>query len=682
MKMRDKIAITAFCIIVIILGSVKFSMDNLKKETENGFQEIAKLHVNTFSNQINQIFNNINVTIFNISNQIQNKIDIEKTVSTILSKNVYIRSINIIDDKNTIIFSSNKNNINQIIEISEYYPKPMFYNSILRFGNVSQGRDLFDNTTGISYIPVAKKIFTVSMNYTILIIVNSEYITNKYQSSLKNNGQELEIIRFDDFLLYSSSSNSILGKKVNYKQLYKQAKDKSIASGIEDIHNRKFITAYQLTDDYPLVISVKFDYEKNLQEWENKTSYILLLIGIISFLIALIVTRLLIKYQNTQNKEIEYQKTLLEHQDKIKHAYIVYNNTNDGILITDVNKKIIDVNKAFTLNTGYSISDVYGKNPRLLKSNVHNDAFYQNMWNELDTNNHWRGEVVNKTKNGDVYVELLTINVVMNDNGEINNYIGVFTNITQQKEQEVLLKEQERFIHQQSKMASMGEMLENIAHQWRQPLSIISTAATGMKMEKEFGVSKEESEMEKLTLINDSAQHLSKTIDDFRDFFKPDKKVEEFYVEDVFQQSMKILESKFKNRNIHIEKNIFNTKVRGYKGELVQVFMNILNNARDALESKTLNERFIMIDIFTEDKNVVIKITDSAGGIDENIIDKVFEPYFTTKHKSQGTGIGLYMSEEIITKHMNGKINVYNSNIFYENKTFYGACFCIEIPSV
>ena len=682
MKMRDKIAITAFCIIVIILGSVKFSMDNLKKETENGFQEIAKLHVNTFSNQINQIFNNINVTIFNISNQIQNKIDIEKTVSTILSKNVYIRSINIIDDKNTIIFSSNKNNINQIIEISEYYPKPMFYNSILRFGNVSQGRDLFDNTTGISYIPVAKKIFTVSMNYTILIIVNSEYITNKYQSSLKNNGQELEIIRFDDFLLYSSSSNSILGKKVNYKQLYKQAKDKSIASGIEDIHNRKFITAYQLTDDYPLVISVKFDYEKNLQEWENKTSYILLLIGIISFLIALIVTRLLIKYQNTQNKEIEYQKTLLEHQDKIKHAYIVYNNTNDGILITDANKKIIDVNKAFTLNSGYSISDVYGKNPRLLKSNVHNDAFYQNMWNELDTNNHWRGEVVNKTKNGDVYVELLTINVVMNDNGEINNYIGVFTNITQQKEQEVLLKEQERFIHQQSKMASMGEMLENIAHQWRQPLSIISTAATGMKMEKEFGVSKEESEMEKLTLINDSAQHLSKTIDDFRDFFKPDKKVEEFYVEDVFQQSMKILESKFKNRNIHIEKNIFNTKVRGYKGELVQVFMNILNNARDALESKTLNERFIMIDIFTEDKNVVIKITDSAGGIDENIIDKVFEPYFTTKHKSQGTGIGLYMSEEIITKHMNGKINVYNSNIFYENKTFYGACFCIEIPSV
>jgi len=681
MKMRDKIAITAFCIIVIILGSVKFSMDNLKKETENGFQEIAKLHVNTFSNQINQIFNNINVTIFNISNQIQNKIDIEKTVSTILSKNVYIRSINIIDDKNTIIFSSNKNNINQIIEISEYYPKPMFYNSILRFGNVREGRDLFDNTTGISYIPVAKKIFTVSMNYTILIIVNSEYITNKYQSSLKNNGQELEIIRFDDFLLYSSSSNSILGKKVNYKQLYKQAKDKSIASGIEDIHNRKFITAYQLTDDYPLVISVKFDYEKNLQEWENKTSYILLLIGIISFLIALIVTRLLIKYQNTQNKEIEYQKTLLEHQDKIKHAYIVYNNTNDGILITDANKKIIDVNKAFTLNSGYSISDVYGKNPRLLKSNVHNDAFYQNMWNELDTNNHWRGEVVNKTKNGDVYVELLTINVVMNDNGEINNYIGVFTNITQQKEQEVLLKEQERFIHQQSKMASMGEMLENIAHQWRQPLSIISTAATGMKMEKEFGVSKEESEMEKLTLINDSAQHLSKTIDDFRDFFKPDKKVEEFYVEDVFQQSMKILESKFKNRNIHIEKNIFNTKVRGYKGELVQVFMNILNNARDALESKTLNERFIMIDIFTEDKNVVIKITDSAGGIDENIIDKVFEPYFTTKHKSQGTGIGLYMSEEIITKHMNGKINVYNSNISYENKTFYGACFCIEIPS-
>ena len=682
MKNIEKITVSALFITLIILGMVKFSMDNLKKETENGFQEIAKLHANIFTDQINQIFNNINNTMDNLTSQIQNEIYIDKTVKSMLGQNPYIRSINILNSDEMIIFSSNKKNLNQQINTSNYYPKPFFNNEILRFGKTVQGRDLFDKDTDLSYIPIMKKVLSNSGDYTILITINNDYITNRYQKYLTNYSEELEITRFDDILLYSSLNQEGLGKNIKKNAFYLESKEKSLSSGLDIINNKKYIVAYQSTNLYPLVISVKLDYEKNLKEWENKTLFILLFIGFIILLIAFIIIKLLLRYQNSKNKEIEYQEKLLKNQEKIKHAYIVYENTNDGILITDKDKNIIDVNKAFTLNSGYSLTEVVGKNPRFLQSYLHDKDFYKDMWSQINTTNHWHGEVINKTKDGELYVELLTINTVYDNDMKIKNYVGIFTNITKQKEQEVLLKEQERFINQQSKMASMGEMLENIAHQWRQPLSIISTAATGIKMEKEFGLSNEESEMKKLTIINDSAQHLSKTIDDFRDFFKPNKQKENFFIEDVVKQSMNILDSKFVNRNIQIEKNIFDAQIQGYKGEMVQVFMNILNNARDALESVDFNDRFIIINIYKEEKYVIIEIKDSAGGVDKSIIDKVFEPYFTTKHKSQGTGIGLYMTEEIITKHMHGKIDVFNSTITHENKIFQGACFKISIPFV
>ncbi len=242
------------------------------------------------------------------------------------------------------------------------------------------------------------------------------------------------------------------------------------------------------------------------------------------------------------------------------------------------------------------------------------------------------------------------------------------------------LVQREKALLQQSKMASMGEMLENIAHQWRQPLSIISTAATGIKMQKDFGISDEKNEIKSLIIINDSAQHLSQTIDDFRNFFKSNKDKNIFNIKDIYFKTFNIISSNFNNQEIEIIDNLEDIEILSFSGELTQVIMNILNNAKDILETTQNQRLLIFVNIYKDEKNAIIKIKDNGGGIPKDIIDNIFEPYFTTKHKAQGTGIGLYMCEEMITKHMNGTLNCENLEYTYENINYTGACFTISLP--
>ncbi|WP_419782701.1 PAS domain S-box protein [Malaciobacter marinus] len=257
----------------------------------------------------------------------------------------------------------------------------------------------------------------------------------------------------------------------------------------------------------------------------------------------------------------------------------------------------------------------------------------------------------------------------------------IANDITDIKEAQKKLKDNEEMIHHQSKMAAMGEMLENIAHQWRQPLSVITTSASSVKIHKEMGTLSDDFLDEVLDAIVKSGNHLSQTIDDFRDFFKPDKEKVRFNIKNTYKKALFLVSSKLKNREIDIIENIEDIDLYGFDNELVQVIMNLINNARDALEESSLEYKYIFIDIYKDkENNIILKICDNAGGIPVNVIGKIFEPYFTTKHKSLGTGIGLYMCEEILVKHMNGEIAVKNKEFEYEGNSFKGAEFTLKIP--
>jgi len=241
-------------------------------------------------------------------------------------------------------------------------------------------------------------------------------------------------------------------------------------------------------------------------------------------------------------------------------------------------------------------------------------------------------------------------------------------------------KQQHDLLSQKSKLASMGEMMENIAHQWRQPLSVITTASSGIKIYKEMNLLSDEFLEEAISSISSSSQHLSQTIDDFSDFFKPDNEKNEFVLKNSIKKIYGLLSFQFKDYEIEIIENIEDISIMNSERGLLQVLLNILNNAKDALLQCENTKRYIFIDIYKKENKVIIKIKDNAKGIDKEIIKRVFEPYFTTKHKSQGTGIGLYMSQEIITRHMKGSLIVENTSYEYKGSTFKGALFTVEFP--
>ena len=241
--------------------------------------------------------------------------------------------------------------------------------------------------------------------------------------------------------------------------------------------------------------------------------------------------------------------------------------------------------------------------------------------------------------------------------------------------------EKNRILFQNNKMAAMGEMIENIAHQWRQPLSVITTVASSLKLKKEYGVLSDSEYEEELSHIIETANYLSNTIDDFRYYFSPNKDKNLFNTKSLINRCIKIANMDFLNKHIKIVKNIEELTIYSYENELLQVIMNILNNAKDELiKIENKENRFIFIDVYKNQNSLIIKIKDSAGGIKKEIMDRIFEPYFTTKHKSNGTGIGLYMCEEIIVKHLLGEIKVSNEESIYENQKFIGALFEISIP--
>ncbi len=263
-------------------------------------------------------------------------------------------------------------------------------------------------------------------------------------------------------------------------------------------------------------------------------------------------------------------------------------------------------------------------------------------------------------------------------NKKLENYNKTLKNEIASAKEELL--EYENMMKRQSRMAAMGEMLENIAHQWRQPLSFISVLSTGMILQNDVELLDNKSLVKGLNDINDNVQYLSKTIDDFRDFFKPNKKKSSFNLLTLINNAIKLSITRHGKDDIEFLVNVSDIELYSYENEFLQVILNLIVNSKDELIKKDY-KKCILIETFVEDENVIIFVKDNAGGIPINIIDKIFEPYFTTKHNYQGTGIGLYMSQNII-RHMNGSISVSDCTIEYKGISFKGASFKIKIPLI
>ena len=269
---------------------------------------------------------------------------------------------------------------------------------------------------------------------------------------------------------------------------------------------------------------------------------------------------------------------------------------------------------------------------------------------------------------------VLNNTVILYVDGIAINYLGYITDITEH----VL---QQRMIFQQSRTSAVGEMIGNIAHQWRQPLSVISTVATGLKLGIDLDDSFDKKEFSHcLDKINKHTQHLSNTIDDFRSFFKDNQNtVEHTNLKDTIKRVRELTIDSFNNNFIEYTEDVEEIYHDYNENILIQALLNLYNNSKDALCDKKY-DRYFNIEIKKDKKIIALKIKDNGGGIKEELIEKIFEPYFTTKHESIGTGIGLYMTNQIITKQLKGSISAHNLVFKHNSVEHKGIEFVITIP--
>ena len=234
------------------------------------------------------------------------------------------------------------------------------------------------------------------------------------------------------------------------------------------------------------------------------------------------------------------------------------------------------------------------------------------------------------------------------------------------------LRQKDDIILNQGKFAAMGEMINMIAHQWRQPLNTVSTLALNLEIESEFGECDKERIKEAARFIQEQMQRLSHIIDDFMNFSRPYYEIKKFSLQEVLDETLQMIGAQLKDYNIILKVDIPQIEIKSSKKDLMHVLLNLLSNAKDALDEKKEGEKEITIEAKQEEGRVYIDICDNGVGISPNVQKRLFEPYFTTKPKGKGTGLGLYMSKKIVEEKLGGKL-------FFKTSPD-GTCFFIELP--
>ncbi|MDA7816714.1 PAS domain-containing protein [Sulfurimonas sp.] len=375
-------------------------------------------------------------------------------------------------------------------------------------------------------------------------------------------------------------------------------------------------------------------------------------------------------------RESELQESSKKLKNVTERLELAVNGTKDGLWDWDIENHKVFFSVPWKSMLGYQDSE-FKNEFKSWESILHPDDIEKTKQDIIDSHNSPNTPFENihrlRHKNGSWVWILSRGNTIFNEDGKAVRMVGFHTDITKQKELELELHEQEELLIAQSRHVAMGEMISMIAHQWRQPITVIAMGANNMLVDIGLDEVKIENFKHDAQDILKQAEYLSKTIDDFKNFFRPNKDMDTINVCDVIFEAKELMGKNISNNNIElivscdIEKTITT-----YSRELLQVIINFLKNSKEALEEQGTDNAYIKVVVENIDENIIISVSDNGGGIDQDIKSKVFDPYFSTKGLKIGTGLGLYMTKTIVEKHLLGEIDIIDID--------QGVCFRVTLP--
>lgn len=621
-------------------------------------------------------------------------------VEELLKKNENIKSI-IVQDENGVVIAHSANENNGAIFLDSHFEKAksvigsknyliqkieqtvnnetvnlieidMPYNKGYEGGVFGVIRVFLSSDILSSFVKEGALYFSVLIIFlTLISIIILQKISNKVSAPIKNMALQLHgILEYAPLAIYISDEK---GDIHSSSSLYSKIAASKIMQENIEAEKQVFKTGKVVSYDFTLNIDGRENYfhaaKCPIARDENQD-------------VSLVCT---IALDITERKEYENKiELLLEEQTAFfQNAVAGIVHFKDGIFIRS--------NEAWEKMLGYQPGELDNKSSRIIYpseeeySKIRKDA-YESMLHA----GHYTAEQTLQKKDGSHIVALLSgayldgedaqkgsiwvgIDITDRKNAQ-DELLQINKTLQQTIDREIKIRfEAEQMALQQSKMALMGEMIGSIAHQWRQPLNSLGLSIQDIKEAYKYNELNEEYIDRTVSIAMDRINFMSKTIDDFRSFFSPTKSKNIFIIEDAIAGVINIISAQLQNHNITIEYSPTDkTEFFGYKSELQQALLNIISNAKDAIEESKSALKRISITIASIDDNTIINIEDTGGGIPPSIEHRIGEPYYSTKEQGKGTGIGLYMSKQIIGRHMDGELSFENGE--------YGAIFTIKLP--
>jgi len=495
-------------------------------------------------------------------------------------------------------------------------------------------------TDNKEYLGVAE--FSISVDTFTNFIKNRTGYENRFLVLNNKNKKFLNDLPTtkDNLVIFSSSDPALFKKDKNKDRIY------------------KYITIKLSPSAY---LELCVDITTFIKDENEFNRYIDLMVILLSFA-SLVVWYFYAKFDKS-NLNLIKKTEQLNKNIEILSKNVIFSKTNTKGIITEVSDAFCEI-------SGYTREQLIGKPHNIVRHEDMPSDIFKDLWESIQSGKPWEGEIKNKRLDGTYYWTLSNVTIDYDQDKNILGYTSIRHDITSKKD----FEKQHIQLVQSEKMASLGEMIGNIAHQWRQPLSSITSTASSIQLQSQLNMIDNSQIIKDMDHIIDKTNYLSQIIDTFRDFINDDKEKQNISIQSALEKAISIVEINLKNNYIDIQKEFNLSKpynVEMVEGEFSQVIINIINNAKDALVKNNIEKPTVKVKLYDEDDSIIIAIEDNGGGIPKDIIAKIFEPYFTTKHQSQGAGLGLHMSYNIIKESLHGDILVHNSD--------HGAVFTIKL---